>query len=246
MEGLRRLLPKLEGLGEGGRVLPFGLAALDRYLPQGGLALGAVHEVVPETASDIPSAFGFVTALLTRMPQDAPLLFIASPRGLADYGRPQGHGLNALGLDPARVILVEADDERQALWAIEEALRSGVPAAVAGAIGRDVDLKTSQKLQLAARNPGVPLLLLRPADGEGTSVAVTRWRIGAAEAVRDRFGLIARWRWSVRLERCRNGRLGEWVVEWDHGAHCFRLAATMANSENPYRAGATVLPLRAG
>ena len=92
------------------------------------------------------------------MPQSGPILFIASRRALADYGRLHGHGLNALGLDPARVILVEAGDERETLWGIEEALHSGVPAAVAGAVGRGIDLKASQRLQLAARSPGVPLL----------------------------------------------------------------------------------------
>jgi protein ImuA len=173
--------------------------------------------------------------------QNGPVLLVTSPRGLGSCGCPHGHGLNALGLDPARVILVEAGDERQALWVMEEALRSGAPAAVAGAIGKGLDLKASQRLQLAARVSGLPLLLLRPGGALGgalgLSAAMTRWRIGAAEAARDSFGLIARWRWRVRLERCRNGRPGEWVMEWDHVAHRFSLAATMADPALPHSAG---------
>ena len=46
---------------------------------------------------------------------------------------------------------------------MEEALRSGAPAAVAGAVGTGLDLKTSQRLHLAAEESGLPLLLLRPA-----------------------------------------------------------------------------------
>jgi protein ImuA len=57
---------------------------------------------------------------------------------------------------------------------------------------------------------------------------MTRWRIGAAAAARDRFGLITRWQWRVKLERCRNGRPGEWLVEFDH-AYRFSLAAAMAD-----------------
>jgi protein ImuA len=163
------------------------------------------------------------------MPPGWPLLFIASQRWRASYGRPHGHGLNVLGLDPARVILVEAGDEREALWAMEESLRSGAPAAVAGAVGTILDLKPSQRLQLAARTSGLPLLLLRPAGAAAASAAATRWHIGAAAAARDRFGLLARWRWRVRLERCRNGRPGEWLVEWDHVAHRFSLAAALAD-----------------
>ena len=231
---LRRLLPKLEALPA--KVLPFGVAALDDCLPQGGLAFGALHEVAPESPHDIAAAFGFVTALLAHM-QNGPVLLVTSPRGLGGCGSPHGHGLNALGLDPSRMILVEAGDERQALWAMEEALRSGAPAAVAGAVGRGLDLKASQRLQLAARTSGLPLLLLRSEGALGLSAATTRWRLGAAEAARDSFGLIARWRWRVRLERCRNGRPGEWVLEWDHAAHRFSLAATMADPALPQSAG---------
>jgi protein ImuA len=246
VDDLRRVLPKLEALPA--KVLPFGVSTLDDWFPQGGLAFGALHEVAPEAAHDMPAAFGFVTALLARM-QSGPVLLVTSPRGLGSCGCPHGHGLNALGLDPARMILVEAGDERQALWAMEEALRSGAPAAVAGAIGKGLDLKASQRLQLAARTSGLPLLLLRPGGALGgafggalggalgLSAAMTRWRIGAVEAARDSFGLIARWRWRVQLERCRNGRPGKWVVEWDHVAHRFSLAATMADPALPHSAG---------
>ncbi len=55
-------------------------------------------------------------------------LFSCSPQNSHRLtSRLYGHGLNALGLDPGRVFLVETQDDKQALWAIEEALRSGVP-----------------------------------------------------------------------------------------------------------------------
>jgi protein ImuA len=219
----------LEGIPVHAAVLSFGLPILDAHLPQKGLALGALHEIAPEAPGDVPGALGFVLALLSRLPKKGLLPLIFSPRGLAGFGCPYGHGVNALGLDPARLVLVEPNDEPQAFWAMEEALRSGVPAGVIGAIGRGLDLKESQRLQLAARTSRLPLLLLRPAGATGTSAAVTRWHIGGAEAARDRFGVVTRWRWRVRLERCRNGRLGEWLVEWDHVAHRFSLAAQMAD-----------------
>jgi protein ImuA len=210
------------------RALPFGLAALDAHLPQGGLTVGALHEIAPQTPADTPAAFGFLAALLahvSRMPAGRPVLLVG---GVPDHGRPYGHGLQGFGLDPARLILVETVNDKQALWAMEEALRARVPAAVAGTIGK-LDLKTSQRLHLAAGDAGLPLLLLRPAQANEASAAATRWRVGSAEAARDRFGLIAGWRWKVSLERCRNGRPGEWLVEFDHGAHRFSLAAPLAD-----------------
>jgi protein ImuA len=136
--------------------------------------------------------------------------------------------LRALGLDPARLILVETAHRRDTLWAIEEAVRSGALAAIAGLIDK-LDLKLSQRLQLAAADASLPLLLIRPAHNLETSAAATRWRVGTAEAARDRFGLITHARWHLRLERARNGRPGEWVVEYDHVAHRFSLAAALAD-----------------
>ncbi|SDR21905.1 protein ImuA [Rhizobiales bacterium GAS113] len=230
---LRRLLPKLESVSTSRQGFSFGLPALDAHLPGRSLATGALHEVASEREGDMPAAFGFVAALLGRMPEGAPLLLVLSPRGLDDYGRPYGHGLAELGLDPARLILVETQDELQALWAMEEALRSAVPAAVAGAIGRDLDLKASRRLHLAAGSSGLPLILLRPAGMTGSSAAATRWRVGTARAERDRFGLFGRRRWRLRLERCRNGQIGEWLVEWDHVAYCFSLVTPMADPAAP-------------
>ena len=230
---LRRLLPRLEGFS---RPLPFGLAALDSHLPEGGLTCGGLHEVVPETEAASASAFGFIVAALGRLPKTRPLVCVMPAYGRRPAGRLHGHGLNALGLDPARLILVETAQRKETLWAIEEALHSAAPAAVIGAIDK-LDLRTSQRLQLAATDTGLPLFLLRPAPTLESSAAATRWRIGTAEAARDRFGLIVRPRWHLHLERCRNGRPGQWVVEYDHVAHRFSLSAAMADPAHAGGAG---------
>jgi protein ImuA len=112
-----------------------------------------------------------------------------------------------------------------------------VPAAVVGALDTGLDLKTSQRLHLAAGESGRLLVLMRPARA-GPSAAMTRWRVGSAAAARDRFGLIARWRWRVALERCRNGRPGEWLLEFDHAAHRFSLASALADPALARSAGA--------
>jgi hypothetical protein len=69
-EELRRLLPKMEGFRTA-RSIPFGLAAIDRHLPQGGLTCGALHEIVPE-AGATPAAFGFLVALMARVSSPPP------------------------------------------------------------------------------------------------------------------------------------------------------------------------------
>jgi protein ImuA len=227
---LRRLLTRMESLPrEAAARLSFGIPALDAYLPHGGLAFGAVHEIATETEADLPAAFGFLISLLARTPSGAPLLLVLSSRKLARCGAPHGNGLTSLGLDPARLTLVETANEAEALWATEEAMRSRGPAAVASALGGKLDLKASQRLSHAARDANVPLLLLRPGEAAGIATAATRWRIGTAPGAHDRFGLLSGWRWRVALERCRNGRPGDWVLEFDHATHRFGLAAAVAH-----------------
>jgi protein ImuA len=229
MAELRRLVRgKEDWTGAHGATLPFDLSAIDSHLPDGGLACGGLHEIVPETEAATVAAVGFLAAILTRLPQSRSFIFIAPSHGARRYGRLSGHGLKALGLDPARLVLVETAHRKETLWALAEALHSGAPGAVAGMIDR-LDLKTSQKLQLAAHDCGLPLLLLRPEPTLEASAAATRWRIGIAKAGRDRFGLFLHPRWHLHLERCRNGRPGQWVVEYDHVAHRFSLVAPLAD-----------------
>jgi protein ImuA len=239
MEELRRLLP---GISDSRKTLPFGIAALDSCLPAGGLPYGALHEIVPAPHA-VAAALGFIAAILGRHFSPAAaaferahfnashrrrFIFVLPTYEFGLHGRLYGHGLCALDLDPAHVVLVEPAHRRDTLWAIEEAVRSGAPAAIVGVIDK-LDLKTSQRLQLAATEASLPLLLIRPAHNLESSAAATRWCVGTAEAARDRFGLFARPRWHLSLERVRNGRPGEWVVEYDHVAHRFSLAAAMAN-----------------
>ena len=293
MAELRRLMPRM---GEQRKPLPFGLGTINSHLPDGGLACGALHEIVPAAEGCIAAAFGFIAAILGRIssppppgprlrapecklvgeglgvgvgrfsksidafasphdphptlptrgreqraasPRAHPLFFIAPTYALRPYrshGRLHGHGLNALGLDPARLILVETAHRKESLWAMEEAVRSAAPAAVVGVIDT-LDLKLSQRLHLAATDAGLPLFLLRPAPTLESSAAATRWRVGTAAAARDRFGLVTQPRWHLQLERCRNGRPGQWVVEYDHVAHRFSLAAALADFSRARGAG---------
>jgi protein ImuA len=270
MAELRRLLPGPNSLPHGWpeKPLSFGLDALDSHLPKGGLACGALHEIVPATQAALPAAFGFLVALLARRSSPSlaafaksgaddivhsfslpprvrkPVLFIVPAYGWSRCGhlpgRIFGHGLNSLGLDPSHAILVETAHRKETLWALVEALRSGTPCAVAGTIDR-LDLKTSQKLHLAATDAGLPLLLLRPSQTLESSAAATRWRVGTVPAARDRFGLYAHPRWRLQLERCRNGRPGEWVVEYDHVTHRFSLVAALADHSLSRGSGAPSL-----
>ena len=243
---LRQALAKLETAASGTKTQHLALGVPDMHAhlpgnsPDRGLACGVLHEVAAAAHGDRPAAFGFVLALTAAALAARPgvALFIASRRALADLGALYGHGLAQLGLDVGRLLLIETRSDKDALWALEDTLRSGArPAMVAGAIAGDLDLTSSRRLNLAAAPPATPLILLRASNAAGVSAAATRWRIATAPAARDRFGAFASPRWRVALERCRNGRPGHWLVEWNHVAHRFRLVEVVADRAPVARAG---------
>jgi protein ImuA len=237
LEDLRKWLAGPPSPSGSGKFFSFGLPALDKHLPRQGISLASLHEIHAVSALDLPSALGFLTALLVSLPAEGPIFIITSAQSLASVGHLHAHGLKALGLDPSRITLVEARKERDALWALEESLRSGAASIVAGLIAQSLDLKKSQRLSLAAREARRPLLLLRPPKAGLASAAETRWRIAAAPCHREPSGALASWRWQVTLERCRNGSNGECVLEWFHASHRFGLVAPLANPALPDCAG---------
>src|SRR5689334_880435 len=107
LEELRRLLaPPLTRTGKS-RFFSFGLP-IDKYLPRQGLSLECLHEIHAATPEDLAAALGFLIALTVSLSALGPVFVISSAQSLVSAGRLHGHGLNALGLDPGRVTLVEA------------------------------------------------------------------------------------------------------------------------------------------
>ncbi|RMD87819.1 MAG: hypothetical protein D6807_07130, partial [Alphaproteobacteria bacterium] len=149
------------------RSLSLGVPVIDHALAH--LPAAAVHELVPESGCDVAAATGFLLALaLTLRRDDAtadrPILWLTRRGALQEAGALSGHGLVDLGVDPGRLILAAARRDEDVLWALEEAARAGAVALAVGEVAK-ADLKATQRLALAAREQGCPVLLLREARG---------------------------------------------------------------------------------
>jgi protein ImuA len=219
--------------------MPFGVAAIDRVLPSGGLARGALHEILGASGDEEDGALAaaFAAGIVGRL---------AAQRSLGGDGmvlwclpRPDlyGPGLAAHGLDPGRLVLVQAPRDAEILWAMEEGLRAPGIAAVVGEIGV-LPAVASRRLQLAAERSGVTALLLRRWRNGGQAAreralpnaAVTRWRIAAlpSQPSRGEPG-VGRPRWRVELLRCRGGAPACWEMEGADATGHVSLAAALAD-----------------
>jgi protein ImuA len=216
------------------RVHPFGIAALDAHLPEGGLALGALHEIAGGGADAVPAAAAtlFVAGMLARLAGGRPVVWCAATQDLFPPG------LACAGLDPARLLHTAAQDEKTVLLVMEEALRHPGLAAVVGELTK-LPMVASRRLALAAEKSGVMAIALRrrregrPAE-EGLSAAATRWCVTPlpATALPVPGGeALGRARWQVALTRCRGGEAAQWIMEACDAQGCLAVPAELEHRQ---------------
>jgi protein ImuA len=228
-----------------------GAPEVDGWLPGHQLDAASFGEIKPETYGDIPAALAFALLLATRRLGSSSLpLALAStmpavslpglvvwcwPHRLArESGSLYGPGLARLGLDPARLLLVDTATPAETLWAMEESLGSGAAAIVIGCLD-EVALTPARRLALAAARHRTPALMITAARSAAAAATFARWRIAAAPSAPHPFDPAAPGdpRFKLTLERCRGTALGavlpSSVVEWNRDAYRFRMVAGMAD-----------------
>jgi protein ImuA len=214
IEELRERIRRLEGAATRRRlVLPFGIKEIDRHLPEGGLALGALHEVAGggNGAIDGAAAALFAAGIAART-RGKVLWCVTRP----DLFAP---AIAQAGLLPGRVIYVEAGDEKSILACFEEGLRHGGLGAVVAEVAR-LSMTASRRLQLAAESSSTIGIAIRrwwrPAEAADfglPAASVTRWRVSALPATQLPVPGVGRARWQLELIRCRAGESADFEVE---------------------------------
>jgi protein ImuA len=236
-----------------------GAPEVDGWLPDRYLDAASLNEIKPEAYEDVPAALTFALLLAARRLGGSrsddvalPPPSLAAPRpmppaissGLVvwcwpawrarEFGGLYGPGLARLGLDPARVLLVETTTPAETLWAMEESIGSGAAAIVIGSLDA-VALTPARRLALAAAAHRTPVLMVTAARPPAMPATFARWRIAAAPSAPHLFDVAAPGdpRFRLTLERCRGVAAGgvspSFVVEWSHDAHRFRVVAGMAD-----------------
>jgi protein ImuA len=254
---LRGRIERIEA--HGGALEPrraaLGHAEADAAL-EGGLAVGAMHEVFAEAGRHSVAATGFIAGLTARVSARRPLVWVRQDFSEIEAGALSMMGLAELGLDPRCLVTVRAFDAESALRTAADALACDALGAVVlevWGVVRQLDLVASRKLTLAAQASGVTGLLLRLAAQPSPSTAETRWIVRAAHS--PPHALWSAWGMPVfdaQLVRNRHGPVGRWIMEWkcdeclfsEPAADPQRVAATPAH--RPHQTQARLLKRQAG
>jgi protein ImuA len=201
--------------------LSVGIPAIDTYLWNAAVPLGALHEISGLGVDEEQGATGAAFLALS-LKANAASGWIAWVTQAADLYAP---GLAAFGLDLRQLILVSVRRDADVCWALEEALHSRSLSAVAGEVGL-LTLTATRRLQLAAEQAGIPCFLLRRwrtkdlAEQQRVQpiAAATRWRIAPEMSDGDLTLApeLGRTRRRLDLWRCRNAAAASWIMEFDH------------------------------
>lgn len=218
-----------------------GWRAMDDLLPPGGLARGAVHEVLHRPGW--PEGRGFALAVAKRISncrfpianlQEAGLGFLSiGNRQLAignvvvwfDPDRTlYPPAVFQAGVDPRDLWIVYPRDEQELLWGLAECLRCRGVAATIAPVPARLDRIDARRLQLAAERGGGVGLFLRPLDkGSDVYAAATRWLVEPARGERT----VQRWR--ITLHHGHGGQVGKsFLLEKSRENHLVRAVAELA------------------
>jgi len=206
--------------------------------PLSALQQGGLHELKPETYRDTPTALGFALSVIAAAAQTncrGLILWCLTRAQAQEWGHPYGPALLSAGLDPARLLIVEARTADDAAWALEEGLKSGALIACLAQTPIKTALAT-RRLGLTAKASRTPCLLLSGhggADlsglpGTGLPGMLTRWRIATEPSHPAPFDAAAPGAaaWRLTLERCRGRAPGmRFRMEFSHEPDRLRMAA---------------------
>ena len=171
---------------------PTGHSDLDALLPDGWPHGGLTELLLPHPGVGELSLLMPALARLSR--EHRWLAWVAPPH------TPYAPALEAHGVDLSRIMLIHPPAIKDALWTIEQTLRSGSCGAVLAWV-RDADFHSLRRLQLAAAEGQSLCLLFRPQEAAAeASPATLRLRLEAIpEGVRA---------WPVKYHGAANSPMG--------------------------------------
>jgi len=183
---------------------------IENAFPNGTFPIGCTHEFLSTSIEDIAPTSGFIAVLLSKLMQfDGAAVWISSSRTLFPAS------LKRFGVEPNKIIFIDLQNEKDELYAIEEALKCKRITTVVGEI-KQITFKESRRLQLAAEQSRVTGLLIRHQPKILNTIAcVSRWRITSLPSeLQNGMPGVGFPRWNVELLKVRNGKSGTWQLEY--------------------------------
>lgn len=189
------------------------LGAINGAFPNACFPTGAVHEFIAAGAEDTAATGGFIAGILGSLMQNG-----GAAIWISGSGTIFPPALQSFGIAPDKIIFIQLNKETDILWAMEEALRCEGLAAVVTEIP-DISFTISRRLQLAVEQSRVTGFIVRcKPRNVNTTACLTRWKISPLPSdLASGMPGVGFPRWNVTLLKVRNGKPGNWQIEFVAG-----------------------------
>jgi len=190
--------------------ISLGFRPIEVAFPNAIFPVGCMHEFLSTSQENTASTNGFIAALLSKLMQlQGAAIWISTSCTLFPSA------LKGFNIDPDKIIFVDLKKEKDVLYTIEEALKCNRITSVIGEI-KNISFKESRRLQLAAEQSRVTGFLIRNQHRIINTIAcVSRWRITSLRSeLSEGVPGVGFPRWNVELLKVRNGKPGNWKIEY--------------------------------
>ena len=190
-----------------------GLGPVEQAFPNAVFPVGSIHEFMAPAPEQAAASSGFIGGILAALMRKGGVCV-----WISTSGRLFPPAIKQFGIEPDRMIFIDARGEKDTLWALEETLKCDqIVAAVAEL--REMDFSQSLRLQLAVEKSRVTGFVLRSNPQRiGNTACAARWQITPLPSeLPGGMPGVGLPRWGVRLLKVRSGQTGYWEMEWIDG-----------------------------
>jgi protein ImuA len=162
--------------------------------------IGTIHEFICSSPEEKAASSAFLAGILGILMKNGGVTAWISLNNIVFPS-----ALKAFGIDPHHIIFIDPKNQKDLLWAIEEALKCEGLAAVVGEIA-EISFIASRKLQLAVEQSRVTGILLRvnPRQLNYTASAM-RWKISHLPSdLQDNLPGVGYPKWQVDILKQKN------------------------------------------
>jgi protein ImuA len=189
------------------------LGSIDNSFPDHNFPLGATHEFLVDRKENFSATSGFISHIISElMKRNGICIWINSSAIIFPPA------LKLFGIDPDRIVFIKVKRQKEILWVMEEALKCDGLAAVVGEIS-EINFNESRRFQLAVEKSRVTGFVIRNKPRNvNVTACVSRWRISPlpSKLEKDLPG-VGFPRWKIELLKIRNGKPGNWKMEYSNG-----------------------------
>lgn len=182
-----------------------------QHFPSGIFPAGAVHEFLCSSTEIQGGTNGFIFSLISSVLQHPGIIMYISHRNNIFPS-----AVNFLNITPQHIIFIHPENDKELLWITEESMKCNSVKAVIAETSQ-LNFTHTRRFQLAVENSNVTGFIIHHTKNKpGNNTCVSRWQVSSVPSqTSNLLPGVGFPRWKVELQKIRNGKPGEWIIEWN-------------------------------